>query len=143
MRKKIAAATALFLFCGMAEGYAAGNYEYCMRDASKVGEEAIAECMKAESKRVEQLIYKEYENIAADPLFASWNAGTGMFRGRLKNLYENWYKYRQEYCSLYTYSMEGYLGSTNYNTQRCLLELARKHWDYMKALRQNKVSTPD
>lgn len=126
-----------------AETKAATKYEYCMRDATKVGDNAIAECMADEVKRIDGLIYKQYEKIAADPDFQSWHNGTGMFRGRVKDLYETWYKFRSEYCSLFTLSMKNYVGTDAYNTQRCLLDFAKQHYNYMLAITDNKNATPD
>ena len=126
-----------------AETKAATKYEYCMRDATKVGDNAIAECMADEVKRIDGLIYKQYEKIAADPDFQSWHNGTGMFRGRVKDLYETWYKFRSEYCSLFTLSMKNYVGTDAYNPQRCLLDFAKQHYNYMLAITDNKNSTPD
>lgn len=126
-----------------AETKAATKYEYCMRDATKVGDNAIAECMADEVKRIDGLIYKQYEKIAADPDFQSWHNGTGMFRGKAKDLYETWYKFRSEYCSLFTLSMKNYVGTDAYNTQRCLLDFAQQHYNYIKAITDNKDSTPD
>lgn len=125
------------------EAHASKKFEYCMRDASKVGDSAIAQCMADETKRIDEMIYQEYEKIANDEYFKTWNNGSGMFRGRVKSLYENWYNYRKEFCSLFTLSMKNYLGSDEYNTQRCLYDLANNHYNYIKGIILNKNSTPD
>lgn len=143
MNKLWFAGVAGVMCLAISEAKAASKYEYCMRDASKVGDNAIAECMAEEAKRVDALIYKQYEKIAADPDFQSWNNGTGMFRGKAKDLYETWYKFRSEYCSLFTLSMKNYVGTDAYNTQRCLLDFAQQHYNYIKAITDNKDSTPD
>lgn len=141
---KIVLAGVMGAFMMSASGVMAANkYEYCMRDASKVGDNAIAECMAEEVKRIDALIYKQYEKIATDPAFQSWHNGSGMFRGRAKDLYETWYKFRSEYCSLFTLSMKDYVGTDSYNTQRCLLDFAKQHYNYIKAITENKNSTPD
>ena len=119
------------------------DFKQCMNKASLVGEDASADCMRQENMRIEQLIYAEYENILNDENFKEWNENGTMFRGKLRSLYETWKAYRDTFCSLYAFSMDGYLGSEQYNTQRCLLDLSRKHYDYVKVLRQNKISTPD
>ena len=137
--------TGMFMACLLtsAQIHAASKYEYCMRDATKVGDNAIAECMQEETKRIDALIYKEYEAITADPYFKEWHNGSGMFRGRVKTLYETWYKYREEFCSLFTLSMKNYLGTEKYNTQRCLLDFAQNHYNYIKGIILNKNSTPE
>lgn len=122
---------------------AAGEYEYCMKDASLVGDTAIAECMKEESKRLNQDMYAELEAISKNQDFVNWNNGTGMFRGRLKNIYDNWAKYRDDYCSLYTLSMENYLGSKEYNMQRCVLDLTKNQVQYIKVIQKNRKSDPE
>ncbi len=119
------------------------DFDSCMNKASKINEDASADCMKYESERLEQLIYAEYENILNDENFKTWNENGTMFRGKLRTLYENWKAYRESFCSLYAFSMDGYLGSNHYNTQRCKLDLTRKHYDYIKVIRSNKISTPD
>lgn len=119
------------------------DFDKCMSKATTLHEDAIADCMRQENMRVEQLIYAEYQNILNDENFKPWNGDGTMFRGKLRSLYENWKAYRESYCSLYSFSMDGYLGSELYNTQRCKLDLARKHYDYIKILRLNKNSTPD
>ena len=124
----------------LAEGF---DFKKCQQKASLIGDDALAECMAKENLRVEKLIDYAYQSLANDEMFNAWNKGSGMFRGNLKNLYDDWRKYRDEYCSLYAFSMEGYLGTSYYNTQRCLLDLARQHYDYIKILQENKKSTPD
>ncbi len=119
------------------------NFEQCMNKASTINDVASADCMRQENMRIEQLIYAEYENIVNDENFKDWNENGTMYRGKMRSLYETWKAYRDSFCSLYAFSMDGYLGSEEYNTQRCLLDLTRKHYDYIKVIRQNKVSTPD
>ena len=114
-----------------------------MNKASTINDVASADCMRQENMRIEQLIYAEYENIVNDENFKDWNENGTMYRGKMRSLYETWKAYRDSFCSLYAFSMDGYLGSEEYNTQRCLLDLTRKHYDYIKVIRQNKVSTPD
>ena len=119
------------------------DFQKCRQKASILGDDALAECMAKETLRVEKLIDYAYQSLSNDEMFAEWNQGSGMFRGNFKNLYNDWRKYRDDYCSLYAFSMDGYLGTTYYNTQRCLLDLSRQHYDYIKILQENKKSTPD
>ena len=92
------------------------DFKQCMNKASLVGEDASADCMRQENMRIEQLIYAEYENILNDENFKEWNENGTMFRGKLRSLYETWKAYRDTFCSLYAFSMDGYLGSEQYNT---------------------------
>lgn len=120
-----------------------GAYEYCMKDATKVGDSAIAECMKAENSRLTLQIYQEYDALSKNPAFQNWNNGSGMFRGRLKNLYETWSKYRDEFCDLYVLSMTNYTGTSDYNRQSCLLDANKGHLMYISSMAVNYNSTPD
>ncbi len=135
-------AAAVVLYAGTVRAESAA-YQYCMKDASKIGDSAIAECMKAENGRLNQQIYKEYEQISLSPDFIKWNNGSGMFRGRLKSLYENWSKYRDEYCDLYVLSMSNYTGSTEYNKQSCLLDANKTQLLQMSSVPRNYNSTPE
>lgn len=119
------------------------DFEKCRKRASVVGEDEIAKCMSQETSRLDQLIDIVYDNILNDPEFSGWNNGGTKFRGKLDDLHNTWVTYREDYCSLYAYSLDGYLGSNLYNTERCRLDLSRKHYDYMNVLIQNKHSTPD
>lgn len=143
MKKLLYSAAVVFTLGAGVVQAATGAFEYCMIDASKIGDAAIAECMKTENQRVSKELYKEFEAISQNPEFQKWNSGSGMFRGRLKDMYDNWAKYRDEYCDLYTFSMENYLGTKEYNMQRCLLDLTRSQLVYVKAIQQNRNSTPE
>ncbi len=143
--KKFLPLFSLFAFFSIAAPAKAESdaYKYCMLDAAKVGDNAIAECMKAENGLMVQNIYKEYDKLSKNANFQKWNNGSGMFRGRLKNLYENWTKYKDEYCDLYVLSMTNYTGTEEYNRQACLLELNKLHLLYISSIIKNYNTTAD
>ena len=76
---------AVCFFCSLACNVFAQSaaYNYCIKDAAKVSDEAMAECMKAENSRLNKQIYSEYEKISKDSSFTNWNQGSGMFRSSL------------------------------------------------------------
>lgn len=136
---------AVCFFCSLSCNVFAQSaaYNYCIKDAAKVSDEAMAECMKAENSRLNKQIYSEYEKISKDSSFTNWNQGSGMFRGRLKNLYENWTNFKNEYCDLYVLSMTNYTGSPSYNRESCLMDMNLRQLIYISSVLRNYNSTPE
>lgn len=109
--------------------FAGQAYEKCFQEAKDDNEVAL--CMKAETTRLLTEIQKIYLNISKNPQTASWNQGTGLAKGNLKNLYDYWLAYRNRYCSLFVLASENGFGSPDYNKERCLLNLTLDHYELM------------
>ena len=46
-------------------------------------------------------IQKVYTKIANDKYYSKWNNGNGMFKGRVRDTYNAWLVYRNNYCDMY------------------------------------------
>lgn len=126
--KKLGLLTAALLLTGTANARAqlvAQNYDECINNAN--GDLALKDCVLNETSRIMAIVEGKYEQLANSEYFKGWNAGAGMFNGNFKQLLDEWNSYRDDYCSLYSYSTfqgEGTLGQLN--AAECVLELTKR-----------------
>ncbi len=114
------------------------DYEQCTKSAKTDND--YADCMKTESSRLMNLIKKEYEQIGKDSRFKAWDKGKLQNSNNLKKLFNDWLNYRDSYCSLYTLSMSNYMGSDDYNQQKCVYDITERQYNYIKLIIQNANS---
>lgn len=106
---------------------ASQEYDTCFQQAKD--DNQVALCMKAETTRLLTEIQKIYQNILKNPQTASWNQGTSLAKGNLKTMYDYWLAYRNRYCSLFVLASEHNFGSSEYDKERCLLNLTLDHYE--------------
>ena len=116
-------------------------FDECVRAMEKtgsVGDYEYAICMKKESARLLAEIQKIYTQIANDKAYASWNNGNGMFKGRVRDTYNAWLVYRNNYCDLLTEASKNSGGSDDYNREQCLMDLTQRQLQMI----QNVIDAP-
>ena len=119
----------------------ANPFDECVRAMEKtgsVGDYEYAICMKKESARLLAEIQKIYTQIANDKAYASWNNGNGMFKGRVRDTYNAWLVYRNNYCDLLTEASKNSGGSDDYNREQCLMDLTQRQLQMI----QNVIDAP-
>ncbi len=133
--KKLGYFAAIFLLVGVTS-VRAQSYDECINNAS--GDLALKECVLNEAERIMTIIDGKYERLASSDYFKKWNAGSGMFNGNFKKLLDEWKAYRNDYCSLYSYSLtqgDGTLGQLN--AAECVLELTKRQNKNMDVILNN------
>lgn len=126
---------AALLLAGMVN-VQAQSYDECINNAN--GDIALKECVLNETARIMTIVEGKYEQMANSEYFKSWNGGAGMFNGNFKQLLDTWKSYRDDYCSLYSYSNmqgEGTLGQLN--AAECVLELTKRQNKDMDVILNN------
>ncbi len=104
-------------------------FDDCVRGMEKVGpvgDYEYAVCMKKESARLLTEIQKLYTEIANDTHYSKWNNGKGMFKGRVRDTYNAWLVYRNNYCDLLAEAAKNSGGSEDYNREQCRMELSQQ-----------------
>lgn len=137
--KKLGLLAAAALLMGTANVQAQSmnrSYDDCINNAN--GDLAMKDCVLNETSRIMTILEGKYEQLANSEYFKGWNAGAGMFNGNFKKLLEEWKNYRDDYCSLYSYSTlqgEGTLGQLN--AAECVLELTKRQNKDMDVILNN------
>jgi hypothetical protein len=103
----------------------------------------LALCMKAETRRLLKLIQEIYVNVSKNEVTAPWNNGNGLISGNLKDMYDHWMAYRKRYCSLFVVASKETIGSSEYDKERCLLQLTNDHYELMHSVIINANSGPE
>ena len=127
--KKILLTVALCIFSFSANALDTQEYDTCYKKA--VDDDAIALCMKDQTKRVLKELQDIYTNISKHPDLEKWNNGNGLIKGNLKDMYNHWLNYRNRFCSLYKLASKNTFGSESFHYERCLLSITQLHYDEM------------
>lgn len=112
-------------------------YNKCI-EASNGGDQALTTCTLTEAERILKIVQKKYNSLASDPYFKDWNSDIAAIGVNFKSLYDNWLAYRNQYCSLYGFSLtqgEGSLGELS--GAECVLEMTKRENKDMDAVIQN------
>lgn len=104
------------------------SYDTCL-DKADGSDQKMASCTIIEANKILKSVQEKYETLANNQAFANWNAGSGMYSGNFKKLYNEWLQYRDSYCSLYGYSIspspnQGAIGELS--GAECVLELTKR-----------------
>ncbi|MBD9240576.1 MAG: DUF1311 domain-containing protein, partial [Alphaproteobacteria bacterium] len=115
-----------------AAAVSATPYDDCIRDFAKqgpTGDYEYSVCMKQEAARLLTEIQKVYTKIANDKYYSKWNNGNGMFKGRVRDTYNAWLVYRNNYCDMYAEAAKNTGGSEAYNREQCRKKLTEEQLD--------------
>lgn len=129
---KVKVLALFFSVLGAFSAMASEEYDACYekaRDDTQVGL-----CMKAETARLLKQIQEVYVHVSQNEQTKGWNKGQGLQSGNLKDMYDSWLAYRNRYCSLFTVASANTFGSTQYNKERCLLNITNDHYEMMKTV---------
>lgn len=121
-------------------------FDDCVRSMEKlgpVGDYEYAICMKKESARLLTEVQKLYTQIANDKYYATWNNGNGMFKGRVRDTYNAWLVYRNNYCDLLTEASKHTGGSDDYNREQCLMELTKQQLEAVQNVLSAQRNDPE
>lgn len=139
MLKKWMLVLAICLLPQMA--FAGKEYDECYEKVKDDGDLAL--CMKAETARLLKVIQEIYVNVSKHEVTAPWNKGNGLISGNLKDMYDHWIAYRNRYCSLFVVASKETFGSSDYDKERCLLQLTNDHYKLMLEVITNANSGPE
>lgn len=118
------------------------KFDACMTAAGKIGDDELAKCLNDRVKELMLEIKEVYEYTVAKEVFKKWNNGSEMRSGNMRDMFDSWIAYRDKYCSVYTVSMEEYMGTNNYNLADCLHDMTEDHLMRIKKLVSN-LATAD
>lgn len=124
-------------------------YEDCVKNLAKtkvdnmLSDDEHAICLKQESARLLSEIQKVYINIANDKAYSSWNNGNGMLKGRIRDTYNAWLVYRNNYCSLLEFAAHEKGGSDAFNREQCLMLLAEEQLENINKIISAYYNDPD
>ena len=129
-----------------AAAVSATPYDDCIRDFAKqgpTGDYEYSVCMKQEAARLLTEIQKVYTKIANDKYYSKWNNGNGMFKGRVRDTYNAWLVYRNNYCDMYAESAKNTGGSEAYNREQCRKKLTEEQLDAINNIIHAQQSDPE
>ena len=123
----------VLMFCLLPQMVFAGKeYDDCRYKVKS--DDELALCMKAETKRLLKEIQEIYVNVSKNEVTAPWNKGNGLISGNLRDMYDHWIAYRNRYCSLFVTASKETFGSSEYDKERCLLQLTNDHYELMHSV---------
>lgn len=110
----------------------AGQFEDCLKDASDRQQSTdfeVSLCMKAETARLLKEVQQVYNKVANDTFFAAWNKGNGMYKGNVRDTYNAWLVYRNNFCDLIAVASKNAGGTEESNREDCRLKLTQEQLD--------------
>ena len=129
-----------------AAAVSATPYDDCIKDFAKqgpTGDYEYSVCMKQEAARLLTEIQKVYTKIANDKYYSKWNNGNGMFKGRVRDTYNAWLVYRNNYCGMYAEGAKNSGGSEAYNRGQCRKKLTEEQLDAINNVIHAQQSDPE
>ena len=121
-------------------------YDDCIKDFAKQGQTGDYEysiCMKQETARLLTEIQKVYTKIANDKYYTKWNNGNGIFKGRVRDTYNAWLVYRNNYCDMYAEAAKDTGGSEDYNREQCRKRLTENQLEDINNVLNAQQNDPD
>lgn len=97
------------------------TYEACYKAA--LNNQQLETCMKAETTRLFQQIQQNYFALSQNEQTSVWNNGNGLIAGNLKDTYEYWLSYRDNFCTFFADTFNSRLGNKSVWNETCLLNL--------------------
>ncbi len=109
----------------------ADEYDVCIAKASRYGtENDISACMHAKTLKVMRQIQAEYAKMARDGRYRQLNSR----ENSLQEQFNNWQKYRNNFCKYYGKGLDGNGGSENYMFEYCMMEQTDRLYNELAAL---------
>lgn len=148
MRKAAVLLVGLGFFCKAATANAT-PYDDCIRNLARTKVDNIltddehAICLKQEAARLLSEIQKIYVKIANDKIYSSWNAGNGMFKGRVRDTYNAWLVYRNNYCDMFAVAAKDSGGSEEYNREQCRKKLTEEQLEAINQVIHAQLDNPE
>lgn len=125
----------------------ASEYDDCLKDFNsqkkEIGDFEYAICMKQEAARILKKIQKKYTLLANDSFYTKWNGGNGMFKGRIRDTYNAWLVYRNNYCDLLAEASKNAGGYEGYHRENCKINLGKEQLDALEGIVNAQLSDPE
>lgn len=145
MRKAAVLLVGLGFFCKAATANAT-PYDDCINSFARMGptgDHEYSVCMKQEAARLLAEIQKVYTKIANDRHYNEWNAGNGMFKGRVRDTYNAWLFYRNNYCDMFAVAAKDGGGSEEYNREQCRKRLTEEQLEAINQVIHAQLNDPE
>ena len=132
-----------------AAAVSATPFDDCVKNLAKtkvdnmLSDDDHAICLKQESARLLAEVQKVYTQIANDKAYSSWNKGNGMFKGRVRDTYNAWLVYRNNYCSLLEFAAQGKGVSNAFVREQCLMQLTEEQLEDVNKIISAYHNDPD
>lgn len=126
----------------------ASEYDDCLKDLSGIDKKILGNyeysiCLKQEAARLLKEVQKEYTKLSVDKHYQAWNSGNEMFKGRLRDTYNAWLVYRNDYCDLLGFASKHDKGSEDFYRETCRVKLTADQLEAIKSVKDAELTEID